>query len=408
MYLTHLSLTNFRSFSRLDIDVPRSAILLLGDNAQGKTSLLEAIYYLSTFTSLQAGHQRELINFTAAREPLVVARITAEYQRAGKKHRLEVRIIQEINGNGDPRVRKEVLLDGAQQKMNTMIGHFNAVLFLPQMLSIIDGSPVERRRYLNLALSQTNLRYTAALSAYHKFVTQRNALLKILWQNRSDDLKQLDYWDEQVAKTGATLIHGRIQAIQEIEHLAALAHQELTRGQEVLRLVYRPSFDPHAEPSQQMLLDLAAPTDRTAYSEENIAQGFQEALLAARQKEILRGVTTIGPHRDGLHFLSNGIDLGAYGSRGQNRTALLALKIAEISWMKEKNGHWPVLLLDEVLAELDPNRRIDLLGRISQLEQALLTTTDIDLFNHEFSERAALWQINAGQLNNGENMTSAV
>ncbi len=401
MYLTHLSLTNFRSFSRLDVDVPRGAILLLGDNAQGKTSFLEAIYFLSTFTSLQAGHHRELINFLAAREPLAVTRITAEYQRAGKKQRLEVRIIQEKNGNGDFRVRKEILLNGTQQKTQAAIGHFNAVLFLPHMLNIISGSPVERRRYLNLALSQTDLRYTTALSAYNKLVTQRNALLKNLWQNRSNDLKQLDYWDEQVAKTGATLIYARIEAIQEIEHLAALAHYELTRGQEVLRMIYRPAYDPHVEPTQQMLLDLAAPIDRTAFSEEIIAQGFQEALLAARKEEILRGVTTMGPHRDGLHFLSNGIDLGAYGSRGQNRTALLALKIAEISWMKEKTGHWPVLLLDEVLAELDPHRRNDLLNRISQLEQALLTTTDIDLFNHDFSQKATLWQLYDGQLKKG-------
>jgi DNA replication and repair protein RecF len=398
MYLTHLSLTNFRSFSRLDIDVPRGAILLLGDNAQGKTSFLEAIYFLSTFTSLQASHQRELINFLAAREPLAVTRITAEYQRAGKNNRLEVRIIQEKNGNGDIRVRKEILLNGTQQKTQTTIGHFNAVLFLPHMLNIISGSPVERRRYLNLALSQTDLRYTTALSAYNKLVTQRNALLKNLWQNRSNDLKQLDYWDEQVAKTGATLIYARIEAIQEIEHLAALAHYELTRGQEVLRMIYRPAYDPHVEPSQQMLLDIATPINRTAFSEEIIAQGFQEALLAARKEEILRGVTTMGPHRDGLHFLSNGIDLGAYGSRGQIRTALLALKIAEISWMKEKTGHWPVLLLDEVLAELDPHRRDDLLSRISQLEQALLTTTDIDLFNHDFSQNATQWQLYDGQV----------
>ena len=401
MYISHLSLTNFRSFSRLDIDVPRGAILLLGDNAQGKTSLLEAIYFLSTFTSLQAGHQRELINFLAAREPLAVTRITADYQRAAKNHRIEVRIIQEKNGNGDLRVRKEILLNGTQQKTQAAIGHFNTVLFLPHMLNIISGSPSERRRYLNLALSQTDLQYAAALSSYNKLVTQRNALLKSLWQNRSKDLKQLDYWDEQISKTGATLIHARIQAVLEIEHLAALAHQELTRGKEVLRMVYLPAYDPHKKTSQQMSLPIDTPIERESFSEQIIAQGFQEALVAVRQEEVLRGVTTIGPHRDALHFLSNGIELGAYGSRGQIRTVLMALKIAEISWMKEKTGHWPVLLLDEVLAELDPHRRNDLLGRLNQLEQALLTTTDIDLFNHEFSQKATLWQINAGRLYEG-------
>ncbi|MBG7610507.1 MAG: DNA replication/repair protein RecF [Anaerolineae bacterium] len=396
-----MSLTNFRSFSRLDIDLPRGANLLLGDNAQGKTSLLEAIYFLSTFTSLQASHHRELINFLAAREPLAVTRITADYQRANKKNRIEVRIIQEKNGNGDFRVRKEILINDVQQKTQAAIGHFNTVLFLPHMLNIISGSPSERRRYLNLALSQTDPRYTFALSSYNKLITQRNALLKSLWQDRSKDLSQLDYWDEQIAKTGATLIYARDQAVLEIEHLAALAHHELTRGKEVLRMVYQPAYDPHNKSSQQMSLPLNTPIERESISEEAVAQGFQDTLLAIRQEEILRGITTIGPHRDGLHFLSNGIDLGAYGSRGQIRTALLALKIAEISWMKEKTGHWPVLLLDEVLAELDPHRRIDLLSRLSQLEQSLLTTTDIDLFNNNFSQKATLWQINEGRLQKG-------
>ncbi len=401
MYISHLSLTNFRSFSRLDIDLPRGANLLLGDNAQGKTSLLEAIYFLSTFTSLQASHHRELINFLAAREPLAVTRITADYQRANKKNRIEVRIIQEKNGNGDFRVRKEILINDVQQKTQAAIGHFNTVLFLPHMLNIINGSPSERRRYLNLALSQTDPRYTFALSSYNKLISQRNALLKSLWQDRSKDLSQLDYWDEQIAKTGATLIYARDQAVLEIEHLAALAHHELTRGKEVLRMVYQPAYDPHNKSSQQMSLPLNTPIERESISEEAVAQGFQDTLLAIRQEEILRGITTIGPHRDGLHFLSNGIDLGAYGSRGQIRTALLALKIAEISWMKEKTGHWPVLLLDEVLAELDPHRRIDLLSRLSQLEQSLLTTTDIDLFNNNFSQKATLWQINEGRLQKG-------
>ncbi|HEX7973124.1 MAG TPA: AAA family ATPase, partial [Anaerolineales bacterium] len=166
MHLTHLSLTNFRNFTRLDLDVPTGPVLLVGGNAQGKTSLLESIYFLATFVSFHATSDRQLINFLASREPLAVARIVADFNRSENgplpsvSHRMEVRIIQEANGfNGAPRLRKEVLLDGVKRKINEAVGEFNAVLFLPHMLRVVEGAPEERRRYLNLALAQVLPRY---------------------------------------------------------------------------------------------------------------------------------------------------------------------------------------------------------------------------------------------------------
>jgi DNA replication and repair protein RecF len=147
-----------------------------------------------------------------------------------------------------------------------------------------------------------------------------------------------------------------------------------------------------------MTLPLDAPLDRTGISKAEIIEGFQTALNEKRAEEIARGLTTVGPHRDELRFLANGIDLGTYGSRGQIRTAMLAVKMAEVAWMKEKTGHWPVLLLDEVLAELDPQRRADLLERLAQAEQALLTTTDLDLFTEDFVQNAQQWHIHGGTL----------
>lgn len=397
MHLTHLSLTNFRNFTRLDVDVPRGAVLLTGDNAQGKTSLLEAIYYLAAFVSFHAESDRQLINFLAGREALAVARIVADFDRGGEHHRLEVRLIQEMaNGNG-PTLRKEILLDGLKRKVNETVGQFNAVLFLPQSLRIIEGAPDERRRYLNLALAQAVAFYPEALSDYHKALTQRNALLKLLAE-RGGDEAQLEFWDEQLCTAGAQIIYSRIHAVQEIERLAARLQRELTRGEEVLRLDYRPAYDPLPRPAGQIALPIAAPVDRSALGVEAIRQGFRRALEKARKEEIARGVTTIGPHRDELRFLSNGIDLGDYGSRGQTRTAMLALKLAEVAWMQEKTGHWPVLLLDEVLAELDAQRRADLLARLAHCPQSLLTTTDLDLFTPEFVQSAYVWQIQAGRL----------
>lgn len=411
LYLTRLSLTNFRIFARLDVDVPQGAVLLVGANAQGKTSLLEAIYYLATFVSFHAGSDRELINFLAAREPLAVSRIVAEFCYSGlssdqessggsrpSSHRLEVRVIQEPQGiNGSAKLRKEMLLDGVKFKAGELVGRFNAVIFLPQTMRVIEGPPEERRRYLNLTLAQVWPRYAVSLVGYTRALAQRNALLKQLGE-RGGDPEQLSFWDEQLAAYGATLIYARIRAVQELERQASVCHHELTRGQEILRLSYQPAYDPVARSEKQYALPLDAPLDRTGYSESKIQQGFLESLQKARSEEIARGLTAIGPHRDDLRFLSNGMDLGVYGSRGQVRTAVLSAKLAEVAWMKEKTGHSPVLLLDEVMAELDTSRREDLIGRLTESEQALLATTDLDLFPPEFVKRAALWHIEAGNL----------
>jgi DNA replication and repair protein RecF len=394
--LTHLSLTNFRNFTRLDMEVPSGPVLLVGDNAQGKTSLLEAVYYLATFASFHASNERQLINLLATRESLAVGRIVAGFEREGSNHRLEVRLIQEPNG-GVLRLRKEILLDGAKQKASDVVGHFNAVLFLPQMLAVIEGAPEERRRYLNLALAQVIPHYSAALSGYNRSLTQRNALLKQL-NERGGSPTQLDYWDEQLVAFGAQVLHARIRAVQELERLSARIHAELTRGEEVLRFKYQPAYDPLTPPPGQFSLPFDAPIDRTKFSLAEIQVGFLERLVQLRYDEIARGVTLSGPHRDELRLLSNGIDLGYYGSRGQVRTAILSLKLAEVAWMKDKTGQWPVLLLDEVLAELDRQRRGDLLARLSESEQSLMTTTDLDLFAPEFVRQAVLWQVKAGRV----------
>jgi DNA replication and repair protein RecF len=398
MRLTHLSLTNFRNFTRLDMDVPGGTVLVVGDNAQGKTSLLEAVYYLATLDSFHATHDRQLIHFLAAREPLAVARIVASFQRAGKQHRLEVRIIQESNGfNGSSHVRKEVLLDEVKLKASLAVGQFKAVLFLPQMLRVVDGAPDERRRYLNLVLVQVLSHYAEALSEYHKALSQRNALLKQLAERQGDE-DQLDYWDNLLAASGAELIQARIRAVHDLERLAARFHRELTASSEVLRLNYQPAYDPLPQVPGQYLLPVDAPVDRSGISLEQIRQGFKTRLVQVRAEEIARGVTTIGPHRDELRFLSNRVDLGDFGSRGQVRTAMLALKLAEVAWIKEKTGHDPVLLLDEVLAELDTHRRADLLARLASVDQSLLTTTDLDLFDPAFVRNATLWKVAGGRL----------
>jgi len=401
MFLTHLSLTNFRLFSRLDMDVPRRVLLLQGENAQGKTSLLEAIYFLATFTSFHAQSDRQLVNFVATRDALAVTRMVGTYQRGEKLHKLEVRLIQDSNGNGGARLRKETLLDGVKTPPNQLVGHFSAVIFLPQMTRIIEEGPDERRRYLNLAVAQGDPFFTQTLSEFNNAISQRNALLKML-SERGGDQSQMEYWDELITNRGARIIQARVAAIREIDQIAARIHDKLTGSKEVLRLVYQPSFDPLPKPNGQIALPIQTPINRDGFSLDQIQKGYLAQLKSIRADEIMRGVTTIGPHRDELRIQSNGIDLTDFGSRGQIRTALLSLKLAEVEWLKQKTTQWPVLLLDEIMAELDIQRRKFLTDYLQDAEQTIMTTTDLHLFTSSFTESCEKWTINSGSVIHSE------
>lgn len=399
MYLKHLSLTNFRKFTRLDIDLPKRVVLLTGGNAQGKTTVLEAIYFLAAFTSFQTHADRQIVNLEEAKkDSLTVARLVADFQREKRRHRIEVRLILEPVGvlNGQ-RLRKEILLDGVKKNANEVIGQFNAVIFVPQMSQIIEGAPDDRRRYLNLALAQSVPAYARVLGEYNQALTQRNALLKALSEN-GGSRDQLEVWDEALSRLGSQIILWRIGAIQRIEHLSSRVHHELTHGTEILRLAYEPAYDPLPKPNGQLGLKIDTAVNRSGFDLDDIQEGFRARLRDLRNEEIARGVTTIGPHRDELRFLANDFDLGNYGSRGQIRTALLSLKLAEVNWLKERSGEWPVILLDEVMAELDVQRRADLLKYVGESEQVLFTTTDLNLFAPEFMEKAEVWKVESGRV----------
>lgn len=388
MRLAHLSLTHFRNFTRLETDLPAGLTLVIGANAQGKTSLLEAMYYLSAGGTSQAASDRQLIHFEALDGSPPVARLVGQVQRADGPLRLEIRLALEPLAGGDLRLRREVLINGARRRLTDLYGRFHAVLFLPQDLRVVEGPPGERRRLLDEALSQGNRGYAAALSEYGKVLTQRNALLKAL-QERHGDGRQMAFWDEQLSGLGANLMQARAAAVLELQELAAPIHHELSRGREALQLDYLPAFDPFPAEARPAWSELGV---------EGLRHGLAAALERARSEELGRGMTLLGPHRDELGFRINQVDLRAFGSRGQNRTAVLALKLAEVEWLRRRTGEDPVLLLDEVLAELDPERRQDLLARVGTAEQVVLTAADVGMFDREFLERANVCRIEAGQL----------
>ena len=398
MILKHLSLSNFRSYVRLDTDIPRRILLLSGGNAQGKTTILEALFYCASFSSPLSAADRQLIHFSVLEDPIAVARMIVEFEREGASHRMEVRVILE-NAEKGGRTRKEILVDGVKSNAQNAIGTFPCVLFLPQMTRILEGPPDERRRYMNIMLSQSVPGYARALSEQKQILTRRNALLKLLAERRTDPA-QLDYWDLMLAQRTAVLIRQRANALLFLKKISQEIHLQLTGSRELLTLGYLPGFDPlHAgnflgKPGQ-------TPVDEEAVfnlSEEEIINGYRHYLKEFRENDIRRGSTSAGAHRDDFSIFSSGIDLCTYGSRGQVRTALLSLKLAEIEWMRERTGTSPLLLLDETLAELDEKRSLDLLSRLEQYDQAILTTTDQTHFPVSFAENNTIWQVESGMI----------
>ena len=396
MFIRSLSLTNFRSLRRLELQIPEQLTLFFGGNAQGKTSILEAIHFLSLMTSPVAAHDREILNFACMDDQPPVCRIVGEIEKNGTAHKLEIRLIINRIQNGNRRLVKEVLIDGVKRRLYDAVGFFNSVLFLPQMTRIIEDGPNERRRYMDQVISQVDPGYFQALVDYQQGLARRNALLKRLQESGGDE-GQLNYWDQLLAEKGAVIMRARYQAARELERYFSQQHLEVTESREVIRLVYQPSFDSEDE-EKRPIADSGFEDPQIDLNPGKIEGDFQEALLRLRREEIRRGVTTIGPHRDDLAFIANDIDLRVYGSRGQIRSAVMSLKLAETQWFKQKKGELPVLLLDETLAELDQNRRGKLLRAISNGWQALFTTADLRLFSEEFTSRCAVWGVLEGRV----------
>lgn len=399
MHVEHLSLTNFRNYARLEVSLPaQQPVVLHGANAQGKTSLLEAIFYLATSRSPYTLSDRQLIHWRAEDEVIPFARLAADlHTRRGALDRLEMTLLLERAGDGSQRFKKMIRLNGAEKRVMDVVGLLAVVLFLPQDLSLIEGPPSDRRRFVDGTLAQVDRDYFQALAVYEKILPQRNALLKRIADKQASPA-ELPYWDEQLVTAGSVLIAGRQRFLRELEVSAQTAHLELTGRRELLTIQYQPSFAPTAEADGQLSFNALGLDLHRELSPRQIAPQFAERLNAELDESIDRGMTLCGPHRDELRLFINGRDVGLYGSRGQARTAVMALKLAELEWMRERLGEAPVLLLDEVAAELDSQRRAYLLERLDGSAQTLLTTTELDIFPRSFLERAAVWRVTDGQI----------
>jgi DNA replication and repair protein RecF len=410
MHIRYLSLTNFRNYARLELTLPECPLLLHGANAQGKTSLLEAIYLIATGFSPLTSTDRHLIKWEAEAEGLPYARVWAEVVHRDRVQEVEIVLERKSLANGTVRMQTTIRVDRARKRRADLAGRLNVVLFMPQDVELVSGPPAGRRRYLDITLCQVDAAYAAALERYNEALRQRNATLRHL-RDEGGDLDQLAPFEDVLAREGVVVANGRRELVAALSERAGRFHQLLTGGAEWLWLVYHPNFDLAAPPALEYQMGLGlrlCEGSPPGVESESLVLAFRQALIERRSQAVARGVTLTGPHRDEMRFIAGSpgqgtheVDLGTYGSRGQQRTGVLALKLAELEWMRGVTGEAPVLLLDEVLAELDATRRQYLLAQVDSVEQAMLTATDLEMFSVEFRERAVLWEVQRGIVRTG-------
>ena len=368
IYISHLSLTNFRNYGQQELDLEPQSVVLHGDNAQGKTNFLEAIYVLATGKSHRANLERELINWSPTGEGSVVARLVAQVSRNSGDLRVEMAISAPHHAS-DARVQKRIKVNGVPRRAIDLVGQVNVVLFSSRDIDLVAGTPSQRRRYMDVANSQVNPKYLRTLQQYNKVLLQRNHLLRLIGERRADE-GQLDFWDRQLIEHGSYIIGERWLMIEELNVLGQPIHEGISAGED-LKVTYMPNVDP---------------------------EHFKDRSSSVRREEIARGMSLVGPHRDDIGFTVGGVDMGVYGSRGQQRTVALSMRLAEARYLNARMNDEPVLLLDDVLSELDAMRRHHLLDSIDSYQQVVFTTTDFGQFAHDFLTKATLFHVSAGSI----------
>jgi DNA replication and repair protein RecF len=412
VYLSQLALANFRNYRRLGLELAPGVAVFCGQNGQGKTNLLEAVYVLATTKSPRTRVERELVTWRRGEDDLEggtgappFARVEGRVKRREGEVHLEVLFIGEPTGpeqNGAPeagaagevtgRLVRTIKVNGLPTRAADLLGQLTVVYFGPEDVALVGGPPAGRRRYLDLANSQVAPLYLRALQQYNRVLLQRNLVLRQV-RERRQPLAALEPWTDQLVRTGVFILRHRLRMLATISERARAIFSELAGTSQNLQLAYRST-----------VCNVPDGLGQAAQSGE-LAMRYRarQGQLAAREVE--QAVSLVGPHRDDFAFLLDGVDLHAYGSRGQQRLAVLALKLAEADWMRTETGEMPVLLLDDVLSELDPPRRHYVLDRIApargetgaaESRQVWITTTETTSFPAAFLAAAQRFSIDAG------------
>lgn len=361
MFIKRLKMLNYRNYNALDIELCPNVNVFMGDNAQGKTNILEAIYYCAFAKSHRTSKDKELINWNGEH-----AFISVDVGRERLDKRIDISILKD--GKKSIRINKIKI-----KKIGELFGNFNVVMFSPEDLRIIKDSPGVRRKFIDMELCQLNPKYYYNLVQYNKVLNERNILLR----NRNTSSEMLEIYDMQLVEFGYNIIRDRIKYIESLNKYAEKIHSDITSGKEKINFKYISTIK-----------DL-----------ENIKENFYTLLEKNRSKDCDRGITSIGPHRDDFFVYINDIDTKSYGSQGQQRTAVLTMKFSSLEIIKELTGEFPVLLLDDVLSELDFNRKKYILSTIGQI-QTIITCTGIEDLYEYLDEKAKVFKVKNGEIVN--------
>ncbi len=372
MYITSLTVKNFRNLADVSVKFDKQSNVIIGDNAQGKTNVLEAVYTAINGKSFRTKNDVELIDKQSAN-----CLICLQFVKDDRPQKIDVVLSRDNK-------KKIAINEVAINKISDLIGYLNVVLFAPEDLKLVKGGPADRRRFLNRAISSINRNYLNHLIDYHHTLSQKNKFLKL--SSEAIDQTLLDVWDEQLAVQGCKVVQKRAEYIALLSEKAAVVNAEISNNCEVLKLKYQ--------------------SDLLAESSAETEQKILQKLKAARQRDIKYGYTTVGPQRDDLQFVLNNQSLHNYGSQGQQRSALLSLKLAQIEMIKAVVGEPPILMLDDVMSELDSNRQIRLLKEIKRT-QTILTTTDLNGLDNK--DIAPYWRhfIADGSIQSSQEVLSA-
>ncbi|MEN8078967.1 DNA replication/repair protein RecF [Clostridioides difficile] len=361
MFIKRLQMLNYRNYNVLDINLGPHVNVFMGDNAQGKTNILEGIYYCAFARSHRTSKDRELINWNADNALLSVS--------VGKE-RLDKRIDISILKDG----KKAIQINKIKiKKIGELFGNFNVVMFSPEDLKIIKDSPGVRRKFIDMELCQLNPKYYYNLVQYNKVLNERNSILR----NRNINKDILDVYDMQLVEFGYNIIMERLEYIKKLNKYSDKIHSDITSGKEKIEFKYTSTIK-----------DL-----------ENIKENFYSLLEKNRVRDSERGITTVGPHRDDFIVLINDIDTKSYGSQGQQRTAVLTIKFSSLKIIKELTGEHPVLLLDDVLSELDFSRKRYILSTIGDI-QTIITCTGIEDLYEYLDDKSKVFKVKDGEILN--------
>lgn len=368
MYLKTLELHNFRNYADLVVEFGSGINVLLGENAQGKTNLLESIYFLALTRSHRTNSDRDLISWKTK-----AARVSGSVQ---KEHTVTP---LEINLSSKGKNAKVNHLE--QSRLSQYVGQLNVILFAPEDLSIVKGSPAVRRKFIDMEFGQMSSKYLYNSAQYRSVLKQRNQYIKQLQFNPKGDQVYLDVLSDQLAAHGAEIIFQRIQFLKKLEKWSQEVHKEISQGKEKLSFQY-----------------VSPISSDQAYTTEKIYAALQALFQKQREKELQQGKTLVGPHLDDVRFMVNDKNVSTFGSQGQQRTTALSVKLAEIDLMKEETGEYPVLLLDDVLSELDDSRQTHLLTAIQNKVQTFITTTSLSGVAQQLINEPHVFNIDHGVL----------